>query len=263
MKKKYNDKFEPHNFDYSPNENKYSLSEYYIEVGRECYKYEGLKNKKNDILVYSTILTGLNNKSSYMFSYPNSYIANRLAMNDREVRRAVSNLEELKLIKVTHPSGNKRNIKVLKDLRYPPKEARRRKKDKNFIKVYDRIFYYPLITKPMVHVYSYYLALNNNKDYGGYITVSYKKVADSLGYSEKQLIDIIKAMKDIGLVFKNLHKYKKNIKAVRLEVDFSKKQPEEIEYENQNESKLDNSPEKFFGKRQALELDDDDEFWYT
>ena len=197
-----------------------------------------------------------------MFSYPNSYIANRLAMNDREVRRAVSNLEELKLIKVTHPSGNKRNIKVLKDLRYPPKEARKRKKNKSVIKVYDRIFYYPLITKPMVHVYSYYLALNDIRDYGGHITVSYKKVADSLGYSEKQIINIVKDMKSIGLILKGIRKDKKNVKAVRLEVDFSKKQPEEIEYENQNESKLDNSPEQYFGKRQALELDDDDEFWY-
>lgn len=262
MKKKYNDKFEPHYFDYSPNENKYSLSEYHIEVGRECYKYEGLKNKKNDILVYSAILAGLNNKTSYIFSYPNTFIANRLAMDTREVRRAISNLEELKLIKVTHPSGNKRNIKVIKDLRYPPKEAKKRKKNKSIIKVYDRLFYYPLITKPMVHVYSYYLALNNIKDYGGYITVSYKKVADSLGYSEKHVIEIIKEMKEIGLIFKNLHKYKKNIKAVRLEVDFSKKQPEEIDYEKDKEKELENNPENYFTGRNPLILDDE-EFWYS
>lgn len=262
MKKKYNDKFEPHNFEYSPNENKYSLSKYYIEVGRECYKYEGLKNKKNDILVYSTIVTGLNSKTSYMYSYTNSYIANRLAMNDREVRRAISNLEELKLITATHPSGSKKNIKVIKDLRYPPKEAGKRKKNKSIIKVYDRIFYYPLITKSMVHIYSYYLGLNNVERYQGYITVSYKKVAEALGYSEKHVIEIIKEMKEIGLIFKNLHKYKKNVKAVRLEVDFSKKQPEEIAYEKDKEKELKDNPEKYFAGRKPLILDDD-ESWYS
>lgn len=239
MTKKYNDEFSPRE-EYSFKDKRYSLSEYYIEVGRECYKHEGLKNKKNDILVYSAIQAGLNNSMSDVFSYTNTHIANRLNMDNREVRRAVSNLEELKLIKVSHPSGNKRNIKVLTDLRYPLRDNGKRSRKKSVIKVFDRIFYYPLITKSMVHVYSYYLALSNMPEYSEFNTVSYRKVAGALAYSEKQVIDIIKDMDSIGLIRKRVNKANKRSKAIFLEVDFSKKQPEEIVYEklmNQREAK--------------------------
>lgn len=230
MRKKYNDKFDPNDINFLPKENRYTLSNYYIEVSRECYRYEGLKNKKNDILVYSAVVTGLNNNISDVFSYTNADIGKRLAMNDREVRRAVSNLEELELIKVTHPSKNKRNIKVLVDLRYTHNGVGKGKKKGDFFKIYDRLFYYPLITKPMIHVYSHYLALTHVKDYPGFSTVSYRKVAEALGYSEKQIIDIINDMVSIGL-FKKISR--NNSKAISVAVDFSNKQPEESAYEEQ------------------------------
>lgn len=239
MTKKYNDEFSPRE-EYSFKDKRYSLSDYYIEVGRDCYKYEGLKNKKNDILIYSSILAGLNNTMTETFSYTNTHIANRLNMDNREVRRAVSNLGELELIKVTHPSKNKRNIKVLTDLRYPLKGNGKRRRKKSIIKVYDRIFYYPLITKPMVHIYSYYLSLTNMPKYSEFNTVSYRKVAEALAYSEKQVIDIIKDMDSIGLIRKRKNKSNQRSKAVMLDVDFSMKQPEEIVYEklmNQREAK--------------------------
>lgn len=239
---KYNDRFEPNKIEYSHKDKKYILSKYYIEVSRECYKYKGLKNKKNDILVYSTIVTGLNNNISDVFSYTNTDIAKRLAMNTREVRRAISNLEELKLIKVTHPSKNKRNIKVLIDLRYTRNGVGKGAQKGNFFKVYDRLFFYPLITKPMVHVYSHYLALTHDKDYPGFSTVSYKKVAETLGYSEKQIIDIIKDMVSIG-IFKKISR--NNSKAIRVEVNFSEKQPEEFQYEEDYKKEKEQQVEDF------------------
>lgn len=230
MKKNYKDKFNPIPV-YSSQEKRMVCSTNYIEVGRECYHYEGLKKKKNDILVYSAILAGLNNKLSNIFSYNNKYIASRLNINDSEVRRSIRNLKELELIKVTYPSKNKRNIKVLIDLRYPLNKIGKRKSKKSIIKVYDRLFYYPMITKQMVHVYSYYLGLTNIPNYIGFSTVSYKKVAEALGYSERQVISIMNDMQDIGLIKIRHHRENKNIKAVKLEVNFSLKQPEVEDYE--------------------------------
>ena len=230
MEKDYKDKFNPIPV-YSSQEKRMVCSNNYIEVGRECYHYEGLKKKKNDILVYSAILAGLNNKLSNTFSYTNKYIANRLNINDSEVRRSIRNLKELELIKITYPCENKRNIKVLIDLRYPLNKVGKRNSKKSVIKVYDRLFYYPMITKPIVHVYSYYLGLTNIPNYIGFSTVSYKKVAEALGYSERQIISIMKDMQNIGLIKIRYHKENKNIKAVKLVVDFSLKQPEEEEYE--------------------------------
>ena len=92
----------------------------------------------------------------------------------------------------------------------------------------------------MVHVYSYYLALSNMPEYSEFNTVSYRKVAEALAYSEKQVIDIIKDMDSIGLIRKRKNKSNQRSKAVMLDVDFSKKQPEEIVYEklmNQREAK--------------------------
>lgn len=227
MQKDYKDKFNPKPV-YSLQEKRMVCSSNYIEVGRECYRYEGLKKKKNDILVYSAILAGLNNKSSNIFSYTNKHIADRLNINDSEVRRSIKNLKEQELIKVSYPSENKRNIKVLIDLRYPLNRVGKRKLKKSVIKVYDRLFYYPMITKPMIHVYSYYLGLTNIPDYIGFSTVSYKKAAEALGYSERQIISIMKDMQDIGLIKIG---HRPNVKAVRLEVDFSLKQPEEEAFE--------------------------------
>lgn len=230
MQKSYKDKFNPIPI-YSLQEERIVCSSNYIEIGRECYHYEGLNKKKNDILVYSAILAGLNSEMSKVFSYTNKYIADRLNINDSEVRRSIKNLQELELIKVTHPSENKRNIIVLVDLRYPLNKIGKRKSKKSVIKVYDRIFYYPTITKPMVHVYSYYLGLTNIPNYIGFSTVSYKKVSEALGYSERQIISIMKDMQDIGIIKIRYHKDNKNVKAVKLMVDFSLKQPEEEEYE--------------------------------
>lgn len=75
----------------------------------------------------------------------------------------------------------------------------------------------------------YYLALTSIPNYPGFSSTSYKKVADSLGYSEKQIMTILKKMEDIKLVKIVRHS---NQKAVKIEVDFSKKQQEEMDYEN-------------------------------
>ena len=63
------------------------------------------------------------------FSYTNKVLA-----DDREVRRAIKDLEEIELVKVTHPTKNKRNIKIIKDLRYPPQKLKKNKSKKSVIR---------------------------------------------------------------------------------------------------------------------------------
>ena len=137
--------------DYNPRDYYGELSDYYIEVGRACYQYEGLKDSKVDILVYSAIVAATNGSQTDTVGYPSSVYADRLGMDVREVRRSIDHLEELGLISVKN-KGSNQQIKVLIDLRINEETGR-----KNIIKVFDRIFYYPLIKPTMVHVYSYYL----------------------------------------------------------------------------------------------------------
>ena len=215
MVKKYNGT-------YMPNIDIYGKpSKYFMEVPRVCYQMEDLT--KNDILVYSAILAGLNNQVSDVFSYPNKIIAKRIAVDERQVRRSVNHLKEQGLITVSHLKGNRRHIRVKDDLRINKKTG-----NKNVIRVYDRIFSYPLITKPMVHVYSYYLSLGGMDRYQNGCNVVFDTVSKSLGYSKKQLIVILDEMVGIGLVQVERVGNRKNVKLL---VDFSKEQPEERHYQ--------------------------------
>lgn len=206
-------------------------SDKYIEVGRECYRHSELKRSKADILVYSAILAGMNNPHAYTFSYSSEEIGQRLSRDEREVRRSINNLENMGLISV-HRTSNKRSIQVVQDLRYPDGD----KGKKSIIKVYDRLFFYPNITLPMIHVYSYYLSLSQMSRYRDGCDVSYKTVAEALGYESTKAIERCLAdMERIGLI--QIDK-RANSKTVKLLVDFSQKQPEEIAYEKEVEDRM-------------------------
>ena len=99
---------------YIPREYNGEVSNYYIEVGRLCYQYKGLKDSKVDILVYSAIVAATNGSQTDTVGYPSSVYADRLGMDVREVRRSIDHLEELGLISVKN-KGSNQQIKVLVD----------------------------------------------------------------------------------------------------------------------------------------------------
>ena len=106
----------------------------------------------------------------------------------------------------------------------------------NSIMIYSRIFDYPLINIDMIHVYSCYLTLSNLLSNNEYCNINYSDIAELLGYTRKQVVNIVKDMEKIGLV--RIEKCEdKNI--VIILVDFSKKQPEQAVFEKH----LDNSSE--------------------
>ncbi len=91
---------------YIPREYNGEVSNYYIEVGRLCYQYKGLKDSKVDILVYSAIVAATNGSQTDTVGYPSSVYADRLGMDVREVRRSIDHLEELGLISVKNKGSN-------------------------------------------------------------------------------------------------------------------------------------------------------------
>ena len=126
--------------------------------------------------------------------YPSSMYANRLGMDVRGVRRSIDHLEELGLLSVNN-KGSNQQIKVLIDLRINAETGK-----KNTIKVFDRIFYYPLIKPSMVHVYSYYWGLSNMEQYREKCTVDLDTVANTLGMSRATVKRLLEQMSDLGLL---------------------------------------------------------------
>ena len=189
-----------------------------------CYQYEGLKNSKVSILVYSAIVAATNGSQTDTVGYPSNMYADRLSMDVREVRRSIDHLEELGLISVKN-KGTNQQITVLIDLRINAETGK-----KNAIKVFDRIFYYPMIKPNMVHVYSYYQNLSNMKQYKERCTVDLDTVANTLGMSRATVKRLLNQLSDLGLLEVQENKYRKNAPHVKLLVDFSKEQPEEAEY---------------------------------
>ena len=195
--------------------------------------------------------------------YPSNVYADRLGMDVRAVRRSIDHLVELGLISI-HNKGSNKQIKVLIDLRINEETGR-----KNIIKVFDRIFYYPLVKPTMVHVYSYYLGLSNMEQYRERCTVDLDTVANTLGMSRATVKRLLEQMSDLGLLEVQENKYRKNAPYVKLLVDFSKEQPEEAEYLaekaqateewRQSEERRRRETEEN-NKRPAPEWDEDGEF---
>lgn len=226
-RKHYTDEFVPYTGFH------FECSNNYIEVGRACYQHPELKKSKNDILVYSAILATMNNYHTSTCSYTNVDIGRRIAMDESAVRRSIRKLKELGLITTT-VKGNKRSIKILQDLRYQDTTGNKKSK-KSVYKFYDRMFCYPLIDKTMVHIYSYYLSLRGLSKYQEWCNVSTQTVANSLGCSRSVIQKSLEKMEELGVIqmSKGI-----NSKSIKLLVDFSKKQPEEIAYEQEREKRL-------------------------
>ena len=79
----------------------------FLEVPRACYQSNDFT--KNDILVYSIILSSTNDIRTQYCYYTNQSIAEKLNLSDSTIERSISKLQKLGYIKIIS-KGNKREI---------------------------------------------------------------------------------------------------------------------------------------------------------
>ena len=199
----------------------------YLEVGRKCCQYPGLKGDENAILVYSALLTIRENpaykslillKSMGMYHYDLPFIARLLNMNALQINGSIRKLEGLGLISVWNCVSPSIGIAINVDLRYTSNGRKR------IFRVYDRIFSYPQITKKMIMLYSYYLYLNETVTIRRYRKMGYHSLALALGYPGRKIIYIVNKLEKLGLITV-IKKYDPVL--VIVDVNFAYEQPEE------------------------------------
>ena len=189
----------------------------FLEVPRACYQSNDFT--KNDILVYSIILSSTNDIRTQYCYYTNQSIAEKLNLSDSTIERSISKLQKLGYIKIIS-KGNKREIHPLIDLRYNELDS------KSVIRIYYRIFWYPNIKPLMIHIYSYYLSFSNMDKYKTSCNIALSTVMKNLNISYKSLLNALNEMESLKLI-KIIRKDKTHIVSIKLLVDFSKVQIEE------------------------------------
>lgn len=228
--KKYDEEYYPLTYTTKDGYERFWQSSY-LEVGRECCQYPGLKGDENTILVYSALLTIRENlayeslillKDMGMYYYDLPFIARLLNMNDLQINGSIRKLKDLGLISVWNCISPSIGIAINVDLRYTSNGRKR------IFRVYDRIFSYPQITKKMIMLYSYYLHLNETITIRRYRKVSYRSLALALGYSKKKIIYILNELENMGLITV-IREYDPVL--VIVDVNFAYIQPEEWRFE--------------------------------
>lgn len=201
----------------------------FLEVPRACYQSNDFT--KNDILVYSIILSSTNDIRTQYCYYTNQSIAEKLNLSDSTIERSISKLQKLGYIKIIS-KGNKREIHPLIDLRYNESD------NKSVIRIYYRIFWYPNIKPLMIHIYSYYLSFSNMDKYKASCDIALSTIMKSLNISYKSLLNALNEMESLKLI-KIIRKDKTHIVSIKLLVDFSKVQVEEQKEINKIKSLMD------------------------
>ena len=189
----------------------------FLEVPRACYQSNDFT--KNDILVYSIILSSTNDIRTQYCYYTNQSIAEKLNLSDSTIERSISKLQKLGYIKIIS-KGNKREIHPLIDLRYNESDS------KSVIRIYYRIFFFLNIKPLMIHIYSYYLSFSNMDKYKTSCDIALSTVMKNLNISYKSLLTALNEMESLKLI-KIIRKDKTHIVSIKLLVDFSKVQIEE------------------------------------
>lgn len=228
MPKKYNDKFIPNSFFRTSDKNSI-CNPFYMEVSDLCYLHQGIK-RKDDILIYSSLSSGFNDSEYDITDYSNDKIGKLLNIKQSEVEKSIDRLANLGLIKISKFSNGARNIKIDKDLRRLNLASPLNGSDKCSTKIYYRMFFYPEITKTMVHIYAYYWKLSRLRGYLGFSGINYNEVSDALGYSVKTISNTLEQMENIGLI-----KIDKRLNAVILKIDFEHGQADEVSYNKELE----------------------------
>ena len=201
----------------------------FLEVPRACYQSKDFN--KNDILVYSIILSSTNDIRTQYCYYTNQSIAEKINLSGNTVNNSISKLQKLGYIKIIS-KGNKREIHPLIDLRYNELD------NKSVIRIYYRIFWYPNIKPLMIHIYSYYLSFSDMDKYKTSCNIALSTVMKSLNISYKSLLNALNEMESLKLI-KIIRKDKTHIVSIKLLVDFSKVQVEEQKEINKIKSLMD------------------------
>lgn len=201
----------------------------FLEVPRACYQSNDFN--KNDILVYSIILSSTNDIRTQYCYYTNQSIAEKINLSSNTVNNSISKLQKLGYIKIIS-KGNKREIHPLMDLRYNESD------NKSVIRIYYRIFWYPNIKPLMIHIYSYYLSFSHMDKYRTSCDIALSTVMKSLNISYKSLLNALNEMESLKLI-KIIRKDKTHIVSIKLLVDFSKVQVEEQKEINKIKSLMD------------------------
>lgn len=202
----------------------------FLEIPRACYQSNDFT--KNDILVYSIILSSTNDEKTQYCYYTNQSIAEKINLSINTIKRSISKLQKLKYIKIVIKDNNKREIYPLIDLRYNESD------NKSTIKIYYRLFWYPNIDITMIHIYSYYLSFSDMDKYKTSCDISLTTVSKSLNITYRALLKNLLEMEKLKLI-SIIRKKNGNIVSIKLLVDFSKVQVEEQKEINKIKSLMD------------------------
>lgn len=148
------------------------------------------------------------------FNPSNQLISWRSHLSEKSVKTQLENLEKLEYIKIKH-SGKDRIIKIL----YNAWEE-----NKDHIKVYDRIEYYPILNFSDILVYFAYVGYSNFT-YTIESGISMGTIGKRLGMDRSRIVKISAKLKELKLIKINSSQGEKA--CVKPLIDFSKPQPEE------------------------------------
>lgn len=220
-------------------ENIISGYENIIEVKTNFYQYPGLEKNKDAIIVLGIISSSMIQEKVKSYQEVLFRISSILNMDIVKVNESVRLLENLKLVvaecdesdtpwfyRTLNCEDNTENSGLIEQGNSGHKNIM---ETINSINIYTRIFDYPMINIDMVHIYSCYLMLSKSLSNYEYCKVGYLDVAEILGYTEKQIINTVKGMEQIGLIKNEKHE---NKNVVNILVDFSRRQPEQDTFEN-------------------------------
>lgn len=220
----------------------------FLEIPRACYQSNDFT--KNDILVYSIILSSTNDEKTQYCYYTNQSIAEKINLSINTIKRSISKLQKLNYIKIVIKDNNKREIYPLIDLRYNESD------NKSTIKIYYRLFWYPNIDITMIHIYSYYLSFSDMDKYKTSCDISLSTVSKSLNITYRALLKNLLEMEKLKLI-SIIRKKNGNIVSIKLLVDFSKVQVEEQKEINKIKSLMDKN---FKDEMESIEDDTVDKF---
>lgn len=185
------------------------FTKYYIEL---------LKNKNlsgAEIRLLSTLINlSSMSKEPYVKNYV-EFLIFKSNLTKSSFYRAIKKLQDLGYIDYTVQSAVYK-ASVLYKIKEPNK----------WLKVYDRVWYYPCLNYSDGIVYSYLLMVSGLKQFKNRIYVTLKKIAEYSGLSISVVSKTIKKLDSFNLI-----SVKKD-NSIQINVYLNKAQPEELEWKN-------------------------------
>lgn len=153
-------------------------------------------------------------KEKYIVNYV-EFLKDRTRLKTSSFYRAIQKLQSLGYIKYT---TNLAMYKIF--IQYEVKDPNK------WLKIYDRVWYYPILNYSDGIVYSYLLMLSGLKQFQNKIYIPLRKIAEYSGLSTSVVSKAIKKLDSLDLISAK----KGNI--IQIKVYLNKEQPEELEWKN-------------------------------